>query len=251
VHGQAGFNCLGFEVRQYPASQYNTSRGRGCKTRITPSQEAVNRHWAKRSESIRQNQAAQQANLIGGLHPIIAGWANYDRPGGSTQTSQRRDHRLYEQRRRWAFFRHPRQGRRWAIQRYWDTMPGKSWEFRDQDGPTLNQPTDVPIVRHVKGRGKASPYDGNWSCWAARRGQYPGAPRRLAALWKKQPGRCEACGLLCKPEDLIAHHHRDGNRSNHRSINLAAVHRHCHDQIHGGLHELSKRVGPHDKRRLN
>jgi RNA-directed DNA polymerase len=161
------------------------------------------------------------------------------------------DHRLYEKLRRWAFFRHPRKGRRWAVQRYWDTTPGKRWEFREQDGPTLNQHTRVPIVRHVKVRGTASPYDGNWSYWAARRGQYPGVLQRLAALLKKQEGRCEACGLFFKPDDLIEHHHRDGNRSDNRYINLAAVHRHCHDQIHGGRHELSKRIGTHDKRPLS
>lgn len=251
VEGKVGFNFLGFEVRQYPASKYNTSRGRGFKTLIKPSKEAVKRHWAKLSEMISQNKAAKQANLIGVLNPVIAGWANYYRAVVSTKTFHLLDHRLYEKLRRWAFFRHPRKGRWWVIQRYWDPSQGKSWDFREQDGPTLNQHTRVPIVRHVKVRGKASPYDGNWSYWAARRGQYPGVPRRLAALLKKQGGRCEACRLFFKPDDLIEHHHLDGNRSDNRYINLAAVHRHCHDQIHGGLHELSKRIGTHDKRPLN
>lgn len=249
--GGKGFNFLGFEVRQYPASKYNTSGGRGFKTLIKPSKEAVKRHWAKLSEVISQNKAAKQANLIGILNPIIAGWANYYRAVVSTKTFHLLDHRLYEKLRRWAFFRHPRKGRRWVVQRYWDTTADKSWDFREQNGPTLNQHTRVPIVRHAKVRGKASPYDGNWSYWAARRGQYPGVPRRLATLLKKQGGRCEACRLFFKPDDPIEHHHLDGNRSNNRYINLAAVHRHCHDQIHGGLHELSKRLGTHDKRPLN
>jgi RNA-directed DNA polymerase len=111
----------------------------------------------------------------------------------STKTFQLLDHRLYEKLRRWALFRHPRKGRRWVIHRYWDTTPGNSWDFRDRDGPTLNQHGRVPIVRHVKVQGKASPYDGNWRYGAARQGQYPGVPRRPAALLKKQEGRCEAC----------------------------------------------------------
>ena len=251
VEGEAGFNFLGFEVRQYPASKYNTSRGRGFKTLIKPSQEAIKRHWVKLSEMISHNKAAKQANLIGILNPVIAGWANYYRAVVSKETFQLLDHRLYEKLRRWAFFRHPRKGRRWAIARYWDITPGKSWEFRDRDGLTLNRHAGVPIVRHAKVRGSASPYDGNWSYWATRRGRYPGVPRRLAALLKKQQGRCEACRLFFKPDDLIESHHLDGNRSDNRYINLAAVHRHCHDQIHGGLHELSKRLGTHDKRPLN
>jgi RNA-directed DNA polymerase len=241
AEGEAGFNFLGFQVRQYRASKDNTSRGRGFKTLIRPSKEAVKRHGAQLSERIRQHKAAKQAHRIGVLNPSIASWAKYSRAVVSTTTFPLLDHRLYEKRRRWAFFRHPRTGRRWAVQRYWDTTPGKRWEFREQDGPTLNQHTRVPIVRHVKVRGKASPYDGHWSYWAARRGQYPGVPRRLAALWKQQEGRGEACGLFCKPEDRIEHHHRDGNRSDNRYINLAAVHRPCHDQIHGGLHVRSKR----------
>jgi RNA-directed DNA polymerase len=211
----------------------------------------VKRHWATLSALISQHKAAKQANLIGILNPIIAGWANYYSAVVSTRTFHLLDHRLYEKLRRWAFFRHPRKGRRWVVQRYWDTTSGKSWDFRDNKGPTLNRHTRVPIVRHVKVQGKASLYDGNWSYWAARRGKYPGVSRRLATLLKKQAGHCEACGLYFKPEDLIELHHCDGNRSDNRYSNLAAVHRHCHDQIHGGFHELSKRLGTHDKRPLN
>jgi len=241
VEGEAGVNFLGFQVRQYRASKDNTARGRGFKTLIKPRQEAVKRHWATLSAVISQPKAAKQANLIGILNPIIAGWANYDSAVGSTKTFHRLDHRLYEKLRRWAFFRHPHKSRRGAIQRYWDTTPGKSWAFRDSNGPTLNQHTRVPIVRPVKVQGPARLYDGNWSYWAARRGKYPGVSRRLAALLQKQAGHCEACGLCFTPEDLIELHHVDGNRSDNRDINLAAVHRHCHDQIPGGLHELSKR----------
>jgi len=251
VEGEAGFNFLGFQVRQYRASKYNTARGRGFKTLIRPSHEAVKRHWATLSALLSQQKAAKQANLIGLLNPIIAGWANYYSAVVSTKTFHLLDHRLYEKLRRWAFFRHPRKGRRWALQRYWDTTPGKSWDFRDTKGPTLNRHTRVSIVRHVKVQGKASLYDGNWSYWAARRGKYPGVSQRLAALLKKQTGRCEACGLFFKPEDLIELHHVDGNRSDNRYSNLAAVHRHCHDQIHGGFQALSKRLGTHDKRPFN
>jgi RNA-directed DNA polymerase len=249
--GEAGFNFLGFQVRQYRASKYNTARGRGFKTLITPSTEAVKRHWAQLSEIISRNKAARQVNLIGLLNPVIAGWANYYSAVVSAKTFHRLDHRLYEKLRRWVFFRHPRKGRRWAIRRYWDITPGLSWNFREQDGPSLNQHTRVPIVRPVKVQGEASLYDGRWSYWAARQGKYPGVSRRRAALLKKQHGRCEACRLFFKPEDRIEIHHLDGNRSENRHNNLAAVHRHCHDQIHGGLHELSKLLGTHDKSLLN
>jgi RNA-directed DNA polymerase len=75
--GKAGFAFLGCTIRQHRASKYNTARGRGFKTLLTPSQEAVKRHWAKLSEIINRNKAAQQGHLIGLLHPVMTGWANY------------------------------------------------------------------------------------------------------------------------------------------------------------------------------
>src|SRR5262249_3081583 len=65
VAGEAGFNFLGFQVRQYRASKYNTAQGRGFKTLIRPSHEAMKRHWATLSALISQHKAAKQANLIG------------------------------------------------------------------------------------------------------------------------------------------------------------------------------------------
>jgi RNA-directed DNA polymerase len=155
--GEAGFRFLGFNRRQHRASKYNTARGRGFKTLIRPSQQAVKRHWARLSELISRNKAAKQVNLIGVLNPLIAGWANYYSAVVSTRTFHLLDHRLYEKLRRWAFFRHPRKGRRWVVRRYWAITPGHGWDFRAHDGLSLNQHTRVPIVRHVKVRGEASP----------------------------------------------------------------------------------------------
>jgi RNA-directed DNA polymerase len=249
--GEAGFNFLGFNIRQHRVSKYNTSSGSGFKTLIKPSREAIKRHGEKVAEIVRGNKAARQDNLIGLLNPVIAGWANYYSAVVSKRVFNVLDHRLFEKLRRWAFFRHPRKGRQWVIRRYWRVDSGNGWIFEAKDGLTLNQHSNVPISRHAKVQGEASPFDGNWSYWAARRGQYPGIPRRLASLLKKQQGRCEACGLYWRPEDLIEIHHLDGDHDNNRYVNLAAVHRHCHDQIHGDRHELSGRLGTHDKRPVN
>jgi RNA-directed DNA polymerase len=72
--GQAGFNFLGFEIRQHPVSRYNAKRG--FKTLIKPSQEAIKRHDAQLRTIIAENKAARQANLIGLLNPVIAGWGS-------------------------------------------------------------------------------------------------------------------------------------------------------------------------------
>lgn len=63
--GEAGFNVLGFQVRQYPASQNNTAQGHDFKTLIKPSKEAIKRHYRHLTETISRNKVARQENLIG------------------------------------------------------------------------------------------------------------------------------------------------------------------------------------------
>jgi RNA-directed DNA polymerase len=245
--GEAGFNFLGFQVRHHPASKYNTAQGRGFKTLIKPSKDASKRHYRQLAETISRNKTARQENLIRQLNPIIAGWSHYHRAVVSKKVFHTLDQKLYHRLARWARYRHPKKGRHWIANRYWRATKSKTWVFGTPNGPALNQHANVPIIRHAKVKGDASPYDGNWSYWAARRGHHPGVSNRMAKLLKLQQGRCQACGLVFTPPALIEIHHLDGDHRNNRYDNLAAVHRHCHDQIHGGYHELSQRVGTHDK----
>jgi RNA-directed DNA polymerase len=249
--GVAGFDFLGFTIRQHRASKYNTARGRGFKTLITPSQEAVKRHWAQLSEIISRHKAARQVNLIGLLNPVILGWSNYYRAVVSTKAFHHLDHCLYNKLRRWTQYRHPRKARHWVAARYWDIVPGRRWVFRDAEGPALHQHTEMAITRHTKVKDRASPYNGDWRYWAARRGTYPGVSPRLTRLLRRQHGRCAGCNLFFGPENLIEVHHLNGKHSDTRSTNLTAIHRHCHDQIHGGRHELSKQLGTHDRSPIN
>jgi len=247
---EAGFQFLGFQVRQYPASQYNT-QGRGFKTLIKPSKDAIKRHYRQLAETINRNKMARQENLIWQLNPIIAGWGQYYRTVVSKKVFQTLDQKLYRRLARWARHRHPKKGRHWIANRYWRTNKGNNWVFGTSNGTALHTHASVTIMRHTKVRGEASPYDGNWSYWATRRGRHPGVPNKMAKLLKKQQGRCHACGLVLTPSALVDIHHLDGDHSNNRRENLAAVHRHCHDQIHGGYHELSRRLGTRDKSPVN
>ncbi len=241
------------QIRQYPVSQYNTGRGRGFKTLIKPSKEAIKRHYRQLAETISRYKTARQENLIRQLNPIIAGWSNYYRAVVSKKVFHTLDQKLYHRLARWARYRHPKKGRRWIAHRYWVADKGRQWVFGLPNGPKLNSHGNVAIVRHAKVRGEASPYDGNWSYWAARRGQHPGVSNRMARLLKRQHGRCQACGLVFTPPALIEIHHLDGDHSNNRYDNLAAIHRHCHDQIHGGYQKwkCSQRLGTHDKSPVN
>ena len=98
---------------------------------------------------------------------------------------------------------------------------------------TLIGYVDTPIVRHVKVRGDKSPYDGDWVYWVQRLGRDPTKSDRVVRLLKRQGGLCMICGLYFTTEDGMEVHHWDGDRQNNRYRNLALLHLHCHDQIHG------------------
>jgi RNA-directed DNA polymerase len=245
--GKAGFDFLGFEVRQYPGSRYNAKRG--YKTLIKPSRTAVKRHYAQLCAIIRKNQAARQEILIEQLNPVIVGWSRYYSAVVSKAVFQRLDNLLYLRLARWARYRHPHKGQRWIARKYWRIDEGLGWRFGPKDGKLLTQHSAVPIIRHSKVKGAASPFDGNWRYWAIRRGSYPGISARVATLLRNQHGRCGHCGLVFLPEAFLEVHHRNQHRGDTSYRNLVAVHRHCHDQIHGGRRDRSQGNGTYDKSR--
>jgi RNA-directed DNA polymerase len=245
--GKAGFEFLGFEIRQYPVSRHNAAGG--FKTLIKPSRDAIKRHYAHLCEIIRNNRAARQENLIGQLNPVITGWSRYYRAVVSKAVFQRLDNLLYLRLARWARRRHPHKGRRWIAHKYWRLDEGKGWCFGTREGMVLHHHSAEPIVRHCKVRGTASPFNGDWSYWATRRGNYPGIPHRVALLLCTQQGRCGYCGLVFLPEAFLEVHHRNQQRSDPSLRNLVAVHRHCHDQLHGGRRDQSHWDGTYDKSR--
>jgi RNA-directed DNA polymerase len=86
--GQAGFDFLGFNIRQYHVGRYKTRTYRGQagfpgqaartgKTLIRPSKKAQKRHLAHLKQVIRDYRGSSQGGLSGKLNPIIRGWANY------------------------------------------------------------------------------------------------------------------------------------------------------------------------------
>src|SRR5262245_62922571 len=82
TEGEAGFEFLGFQIKQYPAGKYNSDRNGqgqpvGCVTRIEPSPKAINRHAEKLRETIKRHSAKKESELIEALNPQVAGWSNY------------------------------------------------------------------------------------------------------------------------------------------------------------------------------
>jgi RNA-directed DNA polymerase len=231
--GQAGFDFLGFNVRQYQMGRYKTRtyRGRvGFKTLIRPSKKAVKRHLAHMKQVIRNYRGSAQAGLIGKLNPIIRGWANYYKTCAAKTVFNKMTAQLYYKLRRWAAFRHPRKWRKWCYRRYWKRLDGL---IRFTDGEHyLFQYEHTKIKRHNKVKGHKSPFDGDWLYWAQRLQQHPLKPLRVVKLLKWQSGKCEDCGLPFTTEDVLEVHHINGNHSDNRYLNLSLLHGHCHDIAH-------------------
>jgi RNA-directed DNA polymerase len=232
--GQAGFDFLGFNVRQYRVTKYHTRtyRGKpGFKTIISPSNKVIKRHQDKVREVIRQYRGAPQAALVTNLNPIVRGWTRYYSTCVAKSTFSTMDYLMSHKLAQWAHYRHPQKTPGWRLRRYWRRQ-GTRTNFSDGTN-TLVCYADTPIVRHVKVRGDKSPYDGDWLYWSARLGRDPTRPKRVTRLLKRQKGRCALCGLCFVAEDVMEAHHQDGDRNNNRYANLALLHAHCHDQAHG------------------
>jgi RNA-directed DNA polymerase len=157
-----GFDFLGQNVRKYKG-----------KLLIKPSKDSVKRFMAKVRAIIKANPCATAGQLITELNPLIRGWTNYHRHVVSSDVFCKVDHDIYLALWRWAKRRHRKKGAHWLRRTYFDAR----WTFRgraqDQQGNWRNvnvaRPARVPIVRHVKVRSAANPYDPAWEPYFQKR----------------------------------------------------------------------------------
>lgn len=248
--GKAGFNFLGFNIRQYSCSDKQsggvggTERKRWHKTFIRPSDEAIQRHLQKIDHLIERNTVSTQEQLINALNPLIRGWAAYYSTVASSRVFSKIDSVVFQKLFGWAKRRRARnQNNTDVVSHYWGVNRGLGWKFITPDNKyVLEKHQDVKIKRHVKVKGNRSPYDGNLTYWGQRLSQHPMLRNVVAKLLKKQEGRCSECGLRFTSEDLLEVHHSDRNRSNNKINNLKLVHRHCHDVIHAKRGTVTSQV---------
>jgi RNA-directed DNA polymerase len=203
----------------------------GYKTLIRPSQEAVKRHYQDLVSIIDEYQNASQAQLIKKLNPVVRGWARYYSAVVSKKTFSKLTHLMFVKLWHWAKFRHSNKPRRWTASKYWHPNKGK-WQFATPDSQKLYEHSHMPIQRHVKVKGRKSPYDGDWVYWVNRKAAHPEIPTRIAKLVKRQSGRCTWCGLYFRSEDWLEVDHVIptvmGGRDTYANWQL--LHKHCHHQ---------------------
>ncbi len=234
-----GFDFLGFKVRQYEIGKYRTGKSTngtplGFKTLIKPSNKSIGKHKERLSEMVASHKAAPQAALISKLNPIIRGWSNYYRTVVSKETYSYMDHYLWTILWQWAKRRHPNKSSHWIARKYWSLSEDGKWRFRCQIGEekiTLYRYSETEIIRHIKVKGTASPYDGNLTYWSTRLGKSPELNKRVATLLKRQKGKCQQCGLTFMDGDKweVDHIKPLSLGGKNQYDNLQLLHKHCHD----------------------
>lgn len=165
THIDEGFDFLGQNVRKH-----------GGKLLIKPAAKSEKALLEKVRGIVKKNWTATQANLILQLNPVIRGWGMYHRHVVSKSRFTSIDAQIWRLLWRWALRRHPSKGTGWVRQKYFHAEGNRTWVFAAQtkvNGLTqrlrLFRTATIPIVRHVKIRGKANPFDSAWMPYFARR----------------------------------------------------------------------------------
>jgi len=243
--GSVGFDFLGFNIRQYPVGKHHSGKNThgellGYKNLIKPSKEKVLLHSDKLNEIVREHKSKPQMALINALNPVIKGWCNYYSTVVSKKAFSTLSYFTYLKLRRWGERRHPNKSHSWVADQYWLSVKTKdkdrNWVFatkgNGQVATTLYNHADTKCnERHVKVKGVASPFDGDWVYWSQRRGKHPECTIRVSNLLNIQKGRCAHCKSRFTSEDILEVDHiiprcKGGKDENE---NLQLLHRHCHD----------------------
>jgi len=156
THIDEGFDFLGMNIRKYKG-----------KLIIKPAKSNVKRFLANIREIIKTHKTARTVDLINLLNPKIKGWGNYYRHVCSKKTFSYIDHKIFEAIWRWAVRRHPNKGKRWIKRKYFRQEKLRNWIFTGKDKDKrgnlpsidLTEMSKIPIVRHIKVRADATPYD--------------------------------------------------------------------------------------------
>ena len=242
--GIAGFNFLGYNIRQFPAGKYVSPRNgnkdvTGFNTFITPNKDACKKHQSRIKSIIRKHKSSSQALLISELNPVIRGWCNYykfsDAQTRNILTKQ--DHLVYLKLRAWGRYRcgNPKK----AYQKYYRKIGNRNWIFatkKEGDANPLrllfHSDFDSSSINYVKVKGEKSPYDGNLIYWSTRMGRHPEMPTSKAIKLKKQKGKCNWCELYFREGDVLEEDHITATALGGSNLydNLQLLHAHCHDE---------------------
>ena len=162
---QDGFKFLGHTVRKY-----------GDKLLTHPTESNILNLRDKIRVCFQSALALSQEALLRKLNPILRGWANFYRYGAAKGTFDKLDRYVFRKLWCWAKRRHPHKSNEWRKRRYF-SVDGKEWCFGLRIPTTDNKSKllqvyrlgSTKILRHIKVKGDANPYDPNYTEYFHRR----------------------------------------------------------------------------------
>lgn len=174
-----GFDFLGQNVRKY---------GNGL-VMTKPTRKALQGLQASARQILEAQCVQDNWSMIRRLNQLIRGWCNYHRHACSSSMFSKFDSWLFFEIRRWLHRRHPNKGRQWIRKKYYRSYRNIRWSFfaakKRPDGSMeyrdLLKAAWTHIVRHVKVRGEANPYDPSWEEYFIN--------RKRKKLYNNQDGR--------------------------------------------------------------
>jgi len=151
-----GFDFLGQNVRKY-----------GRKLLIKPSRKSIKSIYQKIRKIVKANPTMTTGELIYKLNPIIIGWANYHRHVVSKRVFTLLDNKIFWLLWNWSKRRHPNKSKRWIKSKYFKSIGERNWMFSGILKGTniklkLAHFENTKIVRHIKVKSIANPYDSDW-----------------------------------------------------------------------------------------
>jgi RNA-directed DNA polymerase len=238
THIENGFDFLGQTIRRH----------RHGKVLIKPSKRSVKTFLSKIQETIDNSGSLTTGDMIWRLNQQIKGWTMYHRHAVSSRIFAAVDNRIFWKLRRWCRKRHRHKSWGWIKKKYFQSVAGNGWAFngiiRDSKGKgwpiQLMKAAAVKVIRWLKIRSEANPYDPAWEPYLEERltwklGHTLAGRGRIDYLWKEQGGRCVVCRQVLHVEDQPWHiHHRVWRCHGGRETfdNLELLHANCHRQIH-------------------
>ena len=154
-----GADFLGFNIRRYSG-----------KLLIKPAKSNVKRLLEQIRTVIKTSISFKTSELLEQLNPKIVGWAQYYKHVVSKRTFSTIDASIFHKLKWWINRRHPNKSWKWKKEKYFRRQGLRNWVFstkiNTKYGKSINidlrKMMDIPIVRHVKIKRDANPYDSEY-----------------------------------------------------------------------------------------
>ena len=153
---QTGFDFLGFNIRHY----------RGV-CLVKPAKGKVLTLLSNIRQWLKEHRQVEAGVVVRYLNTLLRGWSQYYRCASSAQAFGYAKHQTWCALWQWCKRRHPAKSRNWIKRKYFRSQAGRDWSFfaettndrGEQSVDFLIDISMIPIERHTKVRGSASPDD--------------------------------------------------------------------------------------------